>query len=66
MLHYVFLWLILGMVTCASAFQMMSDEIDMAVGQEPEEFQSSLRTLIIVIGVLVWPLLLAEMLQRRP
>ena len=61
----VFLWLILGMITTSTAWSLMRDELEMALGEEDEKQQPALRMLLTVVGILIWPVLVLELTRRR-
>lgn len=63
-LSLLFFYLVLGMITTSSAWSVMPDEIESAIGLEEEEMQPALRTFLTVVFVLAWPMVLVEMLRR--
>jgi hypothetical protein len=63
-LSVLFFYLVLGMITMTSAFALMPEEIESAVGMEEEEVQPALRAFLAVLFVLCWPLVLVEIIRR--
>jgi hypothetical protein len=64
-LMFLTTWLLLGMVTTMSAWSSMGDELELALGEEEEELRGVLRVLLVAVFVIVWPLLVMDLLQRR-
>lgn len=60
-----FVYLALGMITTASVWTTMADEIEMAIDLEEAEIQPVLRMFLTVVFVLAWPVVIFELARRR-
>lgn len=63
-LSVLFFYIVLGMITTFSAWSVMPEEIESAIGLEEEEVQPALRAFLTVIFVLAWPILLVDLIRR--
>jgi len=64
-LSLLFFYLVLGMITTSSAWAVMPDELETAIGMEVEEDdRPALRMFLTVLFVLAWPFLLVDLIRR--
>jgi hypothetical protein len=62
-----FVYLVVGLATTTVAWMQMPDEIEMAItlDLEDENDRPFMRGFVVVMFVLTWPMLLAEVLRKR-
>ena len=62
-----FVYLVVGLATTTVAWMQMPDEIEMAItlDLEDEKDRPFMRGFIVVMFVLTWPMVLAEVLRKR-
>lgn len=59
-----FLYFALGMLTLASSWPALQDELELAISLEEPEFHAPLRACMCALMLLAWPFVLWEMIRR--
>ena len=60
------MWVLVGVLTTMLAYNVMGDEIDMALGMETEEeLMPFMRFMLPILLVLFWPMTLIDLIGRR-